>query len=128
MNIVLFDGICNLCNSTVSFLIKYDTKQKLHFAAQQTDSGQNIMKVHQLSANNSSVLFIKEGIVYDKSDAIIEIAKLLTGWPSLFKYSFIVPKFFRDGIYNFIAKNRYRMFGKSNTCSIPTAANQNRFL
>jgi predicted DCC family thiol-disulfide oxidoreductase YuxK len=86
------------------------------------------MKAHQLPENNSSVLFIKEGIVYDKSDAMIEIAKLLTGWPSLFKYSFIVPKFLRDGIYNFIAKNRYRMFGKSSTCSVPTADNQNRFL
>lgn len=128
MNIVLFDGICNLCNSTVLFLIKYDTKQKLHFAAQQTNSGQNIMKVHQLSANNSSVLFIKEGIVYDKSDAIIEIAKLLTGWPSLLKYTFMVPKFLRDGIYNFIAKNRYRIFGKRSSCSVPTVANQNRFL
>jgi predicted DCC family thiol-disulfide oxidoreductase YuxK len=128
MNIVLFDGICNLCNSTVSLLIKYDTKQKLHYAAQQTDSGEKIIKAHQLSANNNSVLFIKEGIVYDKSDAIIEIAKLLTGWPCLFKYSFIVPKFLRDGIYHLIAKNRYRLFGKRSTCSIPTAANQNRFL
>jgi predicted DCC family thiol-disulfide oxidoreductase YuxK len=128
MNIVLFDGICNLCNSTISFLIKYDTHQNLHFAAQQTESGENIMKAHQLAKNNSSVLFIKEGIVFDKSDAIIEIAKMLTGWPSLFKYAFIVPQFLRDSIYNFIAKNRYQMFGKRNTCVIPSAALRNRFL
>jgi predicted DCC family thiol-disulfide oxidoreductase YuxK len=128
MNIVLFDGICNLCNSTVSFLIKYDTHQNLHFAAQQTESGKKIMKAYQLPENNSSVLFIKEGIVVDKSDAIIEIAKMLTGWPSLFKYAFIVPPFLRDGIYNYIAKNRYQMFGKKSTCAIPSAAQRNKFL
>ena len=128
MNIVLFDGVCNLCNTTVSFLIKYDTKHHLHFAAQQNSSGKNIMKQKGIAEEHNSVIFIKNDIVYYKSDAIIAIAKLITGWPSIFRYSYIFPKALRNGIYDIIAKNRYRIFGKRTTCSLPSEANKHRFL
>lgn len=128
MNIVLFDGVCNLCNTTVSFLIKHDTKKHLHFAAQQNPSGKNIMKEKGIKGDHNSVILIKDEIVYYKSDAIIQIAKLISGWPSLLEYSFIIPKVLRDGIYNFIAKNRYRIFGKRNTCSLPSEVDKHRFL
>jgi len=75
-----------------------------------------------------SVVFIKDGIVFYKSDAIIEIAKLINGWPHLFKYACLFPKFLRDGMYNLIAKNRYSLFGKKETCIVPTEDNRNRFL
>ena len=128
MNIVLFDGVCNLCSSIVSFLIKHDTRQQLHFAAQQNQSGKNIMKEHGIKENNNSVLFIKNNKVYVKSDAVIEIAKHLTGWPKILKYSYIIPTFLRNGLYDIIAKNRYRIFGKKSACFIPTEMKQKRFL
>jgi predicted DCC family thiol-disulfide oxidoreductase YuxK len=128
MNIVLFDGVCNLCNTTVSFLIKHDSKNHLYFAAQQNPFGTIIMQEKEIMIENKSVIFIKKDNVYYKSDAIIEIAKFLTGWPSIIKYSWMIPKFIRDGIYDFIAKNRYRIFGKRTTCFIPTKDIQKRFL
>ncbi len=128
MNIVLFDGVCNLCNSTVLFLIKHDTNNQLNFSAQQTEAGKNIMLQNNIAIDNNSVIFIKETKVYDKSDAIIEIAKLLTGWPSILQYGRIVPKWFRNFLYDLIAKNRYRIFGKRNECAIPSEANKVKFL
>lgn len=128
MNIVVFDGICNLCNRTVSFLIKNDTNNLLHFTAQQNQAGIDIMHQYGIEAANKSVIFIKEDKVFYKSDAIIEISKLLTGWPRILKYSYLVPKLLRDGIYDIIAVNRYRLFGKRTTCSIPTKEHQHKFL
>ena len=128
MNIVLFDGVCNLCNATVVFLIKHDTSNNLHFAAQQTAAGQNIMQQHGIIDDNKSVIFIKEDQVYFKSDAIIEIAKHIAGWPRFLKYGNILPKGFRNVLYDFIAKNRYRIFGQRTTCSIPSEATKNKFL
>jgi predicted DCC family thiol-disulfide oxidoreductase YuxK len=128
LNIVLFDGVCNLCNSTVSLLIKYDPEYKLHFAAQQTTAGIAIMNHHGIQQQHNSVVFIQGDKVFYKSDAIIEIAKLISGWPRLYRFSAIFPKFFRDGIYDLVAKNRYRVFGKRKECAIPTDANKKRFL
>jgi predicted DCC family thiol-disulfide oxidoreductase YuxK len=128
MNIVLFDGICNLCNSTVSFLIKYDKHNQLHFAAQQTPSGKNLMQQYHVQQAHNSVILIKGDTVFYKSDAIIEITKLITGWPRIFQYTDILPKWFRNTVYDFIAKNRYRIFGKKLECSIPPEATSKRFL
>ena len=128
MTIVLFDGVCNLCNSTVLFLIQHDGNNNLHFAAQQTDTGKNILQQHAILAENKSVILIKDELVFYKSDAVIEIAKLLTGWPRIFKYAKLVPKFLRDGIYQLIAKNRYSIFGIRTTCMTPSNSNRERFL
>lgn len=128
MNIVLFDGICNLCNTIVSFLIKYDTQHHLHFAAQQNAAGKKIMQQKGIMGEHNTVIFIKDDMVYYKSDAILEIAKLIKGWPRIFKYSCIFPKVLRNGIYDIIAKNRYRIFGKKTTCSQPSEADKDRFL
>ncbi len=128
MNIVLFDGFCNLCNSTAVFLIKYDVNNNLHFAAQQTESGKTIMQQHDILDDNNSIILVKGNNVFYKSDAIIEIAKFITGWPSIFQYSSILPKGFRNALYDFVAKNRYRMFGKRHTCSMPSEADKKFFL
>ncbi len=128
LNIILFDGVCNLCNSTVSLLIKHDPEYKLHFAAQQTSAGKEIMKHHGIKDGHNSVVFIQGNKVFYKSDAIIEIAKLISGWPRMYRFSAIFPKFLRDGIYDLVAKNRYRVFGKRKDCAIPTDANKKRFL
>lgn len=128
MNIILFDGVCNLCNNTVSFLIKHDKNNTFKFGASQTNAGKNLIRQYNILNEGKSVIFIKEGIVFYKSDAIIEIAKLINGWPHIFKYAFLFPKFLRDGLYNLIAKNRYSLFGKKETCMVPTEENRNRFL
>ena len=128
MNIILFDGVCNLCNNFVSFLIKHDKNNVFKFAASQTEAGVNIISLYSLSGMEKSVILIKNEIVFYKSDAIIEIAKNMTGWPLIFKYGFLVPKFIRDSIYNVIAKNRYYLFGKKTNCPIPTETDRKRYI
>lgn len=128
MNIVLFDGVCVLCNSAVVFLIKHDTRHNLHFAAQQNQSGQNIMQELKILDGNKSVILVKGAAVFYKSDAIIEIAKLITGWPSKLQYISILPKSFRNRVYDLIAKNRYSLFGQRTTCFIPSESDKKKFL
>ena len=128
MNIVLFDGVCNLCNSTILFLIKHDTNHNLHFAATQTESGKNLMRQYNILDEEKSVFFIKDGIVFSKSNAVIEIAKQITRWPHIFKYGILFPAFIRDGIYNLIAKNRYALMGTRDSCSVPSKDHIERFL
>jgi len=128
MNIVLFDGVCNLCNNQVSLLIKYDKNNIFQFAAMQTPGGEKIIKEYHLLDDRKSIILIKDGIVFYKSDAIIEIAKQISGWPHILKYGFLFPKFLRDGIYNIIAKNRYYLFGKQQTCPIPSEDKIKRFI
>ena len=128
MNIILFDGVCNLCNNMVPFLIKYDKNNIFHFAAMQTKTGEKIMQEFRVLNDRKSIILIKEGTVFYKSEAIIEIAKQITGWPSILKYGFLFPKFLRDGIYDLIAKNRYFLFGKKDTCSTPSEKDIKRFI
>ncbi len=128
MNIVLFDGVCNLCNSTILFLIKHDTNHNLHFAATQTESGKKLMQQYNILDEEKSVIFIKEGIVFFKSNAVIEIAKQITGWPHIFKYGNLFPAFIRDGFYNLIAKYRYALMGTRDSCSVPSKDHIERFL
>ena len=128
MNIVLFDGLCNMCNKTVLFLIKFDKKNNLHFAAQQTIAGAKIMNQYLIKKDARSVIFIKENLVYYQSDAIIEIAKLLSGWPRIAILAIVFPKFLRNWAYDLVANNRYKIFGKQMNCSIPSKANEHKFI
>ena len=128
MNVILFDGICNLCNTTVSIIIKHDTNNNCNFAAQQSEYGKKLMQQFAIKEDHQSVIFIKDEKVYFKSDAVIDIAQLLTGWPHIFKYSYLVPKGIRNILYDFIAKNRYKFFGKRTTCSLPSPLHQHKFL
>jgi len=128
MNIILFDGICNLCNGTVLFLIKHDKKNNLHFAAQQSSAGSKIMQQYFVLNDGKSVVIIKDEKVYYKSEAIIEISKLLFGWPRLFIVISILPNGFRNWFYDIIANNRYTIFGKKEHCSIPSKANEHKFI
>ncbi len=128
MNIVLFDGLCNMCNKTVLFLIKFDKKNNLHFAAQQTNVGVKIMNQYLIKQDAPSVILLKDTLVYYQSDAIIEIAKLLSGWPRIAVLAVIFPKFLRNGIYDLVASNRYRFFGKQTICATPSKANEYKFI
>ena len=127
--IILFDGVCNLCNSSVHFIIKKDKKKQFLFTSLQSDAARDILLQFQLKNSElDSILLIENGQVYQKSDAILKIVKHLNGiWK--ISYGFIIlPKFIRDYVYIIIAKNRYRWFGKKEVCMIPTKELQMRFL
>lgn len=128
-NIILFDGICHLCNGTVAFIIRNDPDARFKFSALQSTHGQALLQSHQLVNNTTkTVVYLKEGKVYMKSTAALEVMKAL-GWPWKVMYVFIViPKPIRDFMYDLIARWRYRIFGKRNTCTIPTKKIQNRFI
>ncbi len=127
--LVLFDGVCNLCNGTVQFIIERDPDSRFHFSALQSDIGQNILKKNDLETENfESFLYFREGILYQKSSAAIRMLGDLGGFWKLMRGFLIVPKFIRDAVYSFIAKNRYRWFGKQESCWLPTPDLQARFL
>ena len=128
MNIIVFDGVCNFCNRVVQIIIRHDPSAQIHFTAQQTEAGEKLLHQYSIKESISSVVFITKGAVYYQLDAVIEIAKLLTGWPSVFKYTIIVPRFFRNYIYQLIAANRYRLFGKLDQCMVPKEEDKKRFL
>ena len=128
-HIVLFDGVCNLCNSTVVFIIKRDKKYKFKFAPLQSETGKKIATQFQLPAGNfDSLVYIKESKLLLKSDAVPHILKEI-GYPWKILFAFILlPKFLRDAVYDFIAGNRYKFFGKRDSCMVPSAAIAQRFL
>jgi predicted DCC family thiol-disulfide oxidoreductase YuxK len=128
MNIIVFDGVCNFCNRVVQIIIHHDPSAQIYFAAQQSEVGEQLLKDLAIKESSNSVLFVKDGLVYYQSDAVIEIAKLLTGWPGVFKYTIIVPRFFRNYIYQLIAANRYRLFGKQDQCMVPKEEDKKRFI
>jgi predicted DCC family thiol-disulfide oxidoreductase YuxK len=127
--IVLFDGVCNLCNSSVQFLIKNDKKNILLFASLQSEAGQALLKKFDLPTNvfNSFVLVDGEQI-YLRSSAALKVASYLGGFWKVLQVLWIIPRFVRDGVYNLIAKNRYKWFGKKTECMIPTLELKARFL
>ena len=121
--IILFDGVCNLCNASVNFVLKNDTKNQFKFASLQSDAAQQLLlqfKVKNDKNHLDRIILIKNKTVYDKSTAALLIIKQLKFPFSLGFVFIIIPKFIRDYIYDIIAKNRYKWFGKKNTCRVPT--------
>lgn len=127
--VVLFDGVCNLCNGAVQFIIRYDKKGVFRFAPlQQLDDEQADTAIQEEQKTLSSVLLLENGTLYKESTAILRIAKQLR-FPINLSYAFIIlPAFLRDPVYRWIAKNRYRWFGKKDQCMLPTTALKARFL
>ena len=127
--IVFFDGVCNLCNSTIQFLIKKNDKKSLRFSSLQSNFGQQFLKDNKLQvAKFESIYYLKNNILYSHSSAVLEILKELKGiypYASILK---IIPKFIRDEVYKWIAKNRYRLFGKQESCWIPSPDLKDRFI
>lgn len=119
--VILFDGICNLCNSSIQFIIKHDEKDLFRFAPLQSDIGLQIVNEHGIDTKElESIILIEPGVAYyQKSTAALEIAKDLKGY-SWLKYFKVLPEGFRDFIYEIISNNRYKWFGKKESCMIPT--------
>lgn len=119
--VILFDGVCNLCNSSVQFVIKHDPKKQFRFASIQGDYGQQVLKQFDSPPNslNSFILF-KDQQIYTHSTGALMVAKQLSGaWPLLYAF-IIIPPFIRNAVYQFIANNRYKWFGKKESCAIPS--------
>ena len=127
--IILFDGICNLCNKSIQTIIKRDKKDIFRFAPLQSDIARQIINERGIDTENlESVILIEPGVAYyHKSTAAIEIAKDLRGYEWL-KYMKHVPEGLRDSIYELIAKNRYKWFGKEDSCMVPTPELESLFL
>lgn len=128
--IILFDGICNLCDNTVQFIIKHDKEDIFRFVALQSDLGKEIIS-HiglDISKTDSIVLYEPGHAYYYKSQAAFEISKGLTGiyqWLSIFS---ILPKWLTDKVYDYIARNRYKWYGKKDECMLPTPELKAKFL
>ena len=126
---ILFDGVCNFCNASINFIIDRDSKGIFKFAALQSEIGQEFLKRNGLKQDTfDSVILEKSGIIYQKSDAALEIARNLDGfWKILYVFK-IIPFFLRNPIYDLVARNRYRIFGRTDACRLPTPALKARFL
>lgn len=127
--IVLFDGVCNLCNKSVQFILKRDKKKQFLFASLQGKFGQEVLKKHNFSTESLNTLILIEGDkVFIRSTGVLRMMKHLGGRWSLL-YGFIIfPAIIRDAVYNWVSKNRYKWFGKREECMIPTAELKERFL
>ncbi|HEY8402317.1 MAG TPA: thiol-disulfide oxidoreductase DCC family protein [Cytophagaceae bacterium] len=128
-SVVLFDGVCNFCNNSVQFIIARDPQSKFFFASLQSEIGKSVLRKFSLPEDyKASLLLLQEGGLYKKSDAALLIARELTGgWKAFYVFKFL-PAFVRDFFYDIVAKNRYRFFGKSEACMIPSLEIKGRFL
>lgn len=128
-HIILFDGVCNLCNNAITFVIKRDPKDRFVYAPLQSKSGQRLVQQHAIDTNTlDSIILIKNNTAYAKSTAALKIAQSLSGaWPLLSMF-LILPAFIRNWVYDYVARNRYKWFGKKDACMIPTPELRSKFL
>ncbi|WP_310587238.1 thiol-disulfide oxidoreductase DCC family protein [Flectobacillus major] len=127
--IILFDGVCNFCNASINFVIDHDPHQHFKFASLQSAFGQAVLAKYQRStADFDSVILLKNNKLYQKSSAAIEIVKSLSGgWQYLAIFR-VLPEFIRDFVYDLVAQNRYKIFGRTEACRMPSPALKERFL
>lgn len=127
--VIFFDGICNLCNAAVQFILKHDKAAVFKLAALQSPAANRLLADHPIdAAASNSILLLEDGKLYTRSTAALRIAKRLDGAWRLLYIFIIVPAFVRDAIYNLVARNRYRIWGKQDSCMIPAPELQQRFL
>lgn len=128
-DIVMFDGVCNLCNDAVDFIIVRDKKDKFKFGALQDETSKEILEEFDVKEDYlDSIILIRKDKIYYKSRAALEISRNLSGlWPLAYAL-IVIPSFIRDPIYDWIAKNRYKWFGKRETCRFPSEEERAKFL
>jgi predicted DCC family thiol-disulfide oxidoreductase YuxK len=130
---ILFDGVCNLCNGFVQFVIRHDAAGRFQFAALQSAAGQAVLTAHgvdaaAVAAEPESVLLELDGKLYSHSDAVLRIARALGGPWRLLSVGRLLPRSWRDAAYRFVARHRYRWFGRQDSCWLPTPELRARFL
>ncbi|WP_159023414.1 thiol-disulfide oxidoreductase DCC family protein [Formosa sp. L2A11] len=128
--LVLFDGVCNLCDHSVQFIIKHDKKNRFRFTTLQGKTAQPIIKSFNIDTDktDSILLYTPNNKLYTKSSAALKIASKLSFPICALAIFLIIPKFIRDAVYDYIARNRYQWYGKKEACMIPTKALKNKFL
>ena len=127
--LVLFDGVCNLCNGSVQFIIRHDPQGTFSFASLQSDTGQRVLNGLGLSATEmDSFVYVRGGKAFKRSTAALLVAKDLGGFTSLMYAFILVPRPLRDAVYRLVARYRYSWFGKRESCMVPTAELKSRFL
>ncbi len=128
--IILFDGVCNFCDNSIKWIIKHDKKDKFRFASLQSEVGKKLISERGMDPEEmDSMVLIEPGVAYyKKSTAALEISKELSGGYSLLSNFSFLPEGFRDSIYNVIARNRYKWFGKKEECMIPSPELRSKFL
>lgn len=130
VSILLFDGVCHLCHGAVQFILKRDPHGHIHFASLQSETGKQLLAQfgHQESGMQS-VIFIEDSQLYTKSDAVLRVGRKLGGvWPILSRAGLVLPRFARNVLYDWVARNRYRWLGKSEQCLLPSPHTRSRFL
>ena len=128
-SLIIFDGVCNFCNGAVSFILRNDVKEIFYFTPNQSDYAQKLFKKLSIEKTElDSVILIKNAHVYTKSDAALEIVKELKGIYSYLYLFKVLPKGFRDFFYLLFAKNRYKIFGKKDSCMVPSKDFLKRFI
>ena len=128
--LILFDGVCNLCERSVQLVIRHDRGGRFRFASLQSRSAQSFLSRFDYRHDElSSVLLIANGVLYRKSRAVLQIARRMDGaWPLFYYLFFWVPPFVADPVYNFIGSRRYQWFGKKESCWVPDEDLRARFL
>ncbi|KGE87210.1 MAG: thiol-disulfide oxidoreductase DCC family protein [Phaeodactylibacter xiamenensis] len=127
--VLLFDGVCNLCNGSVQFIIERDPDARFRFASLQSEEGQAVLsRFENRPSDLSSVVLIQDDQLYARSEAALRVARQLGGGWSLLYAFIVVPRPIRNAVYDWIARNRYRWFGKKDACMIPSPDLQSRFL
>ena len=127
-SVILFDGVCNLCNGAVTFVISRDKKNVFRFAPLQSEAAQQLLQQHGVLKKMDSIVVIEGEQLFQKSIAALKIAKHFPWYWQWLLVFWIVPRPLRDAVYDVIAKNRYRWFGKQDVCMIPTPELRARFL
>jgi predicted DCC family thiol-disulfide oxidoreductase YuxK len=128
-SLLLFDGVCDLCNGAVNFVIERDLNNHFVFASLQSEVGQQIAHKYNLPKGDfNSMVLLKNGKIFLRSNAALEVTKGLTGsWQLLYGFK-IIPRFIRDWVYNIVSENRYKWFGRQDQCRMPSVKNQSRFI
>lgn len=128
-SVIFFDGICNLCNGAVQFVIEKDRQNYFKFAALQSEFAKNALSNAELKVKHGdSFVLLENGKVYEQSTAALKVARKLNGlWPLLYGF-IIVPPLIRNAVYKYVARNRYKWFGKQESCWVPTPELKSKFL
>jgi predicted DCC family thiol-disulfide oxidoreductase YuxK len=127
--VILFDGVCNLCNGFVQFIIKHDKKNKFRFGSLQSESAKKLLETFHFSLEElKTIVLVEDGKIYMRSRALLRIASHLDGVWKLTSIFHVIPSFISDVVYNLVSKYRYKVFGKRDSCMIPSPEIKSRFI
>ncbi len=129
MRMIFFDGYCSLCNGLIDRLMRWDRKRELKFASLQGETAKRLLPPERLRQNDpDTVLYLRDGALHERSTAVLYVLQDLGGAWTLFTVFLLVPRFLRDLAYRFVARIRYRVFGRRDTCRLPTPEEKDRLL